>query len=326
MMRWKKLGRLYVPEGETGDKGSPGEDDRGKSGAPDWRKLYGILPTPVSIPERDAIRIYFAATAEDRIGRIFSMTVDAADPSRILEPAADPLLGPGSPGAFDDCGVNPSSVVTVNGRLHLYYIGYQRSVMSPYLLFTGLATSDDGLAFQRHANVPVFDRTSAEYIVRSAPTVLEEDGAYRAWYVSASGWERMTAGIFAGRMMPVYVIRHARSRDGIDWTADAGICIGPQNDDEFGFGRPWVVRDGNRYRMFYSRRTRSTPYRIGYAESDDGIRWTRMDAEVGIEVSDEGWDSEMICYAAVVTTRHGTVMFYNGNRNGETGFGAAILI
>ena len=307
--RWKKLGRIYAPDPSVSQ-----------------RTLYGILPTPHYLAEQDAIRVYFAATGDDRIGRIFAMTVDAADPTRILEPVGDALLDPGPPGAFDDCGLNPSSLITIGGVQHLYYVGYQRSVASPYLLFSGVATSRDGVQFARHGNVPVFERNTDEYILRSAPSVLEENGEYRAWYVSASGWEQMTEGIFAGRMMPVYVIRHARSRDGIHWTNDPGVCIGAANDDEFGFGRPWVIRDGARYRMYYSRRTRSTPYRIGCAESDDGIQWTRIDDDVHLDVSPDGWDSEMVCYAAVLATKHGTLMFYNGNRNGETGFGCAVLI
>lgn len=309
--RWQKLGRVYAPDPNVAQ-----------------RKLYGILPTPQYLAGQDAIRVYFAATGDDRVGRVFAMTVDAADPTRVLEPAGAALLQPGPPGAFDDCGANPSCIVTIGGVPHLYYIGYQRSVVSPYLLFTGVAVSRDGAVFERHSNVPVFDRTTSEYIIRSAPSVHEEDGAYRAWYVSASGWEQMTEGIFQGRMMPVYVIRHARSRDGLHWIADEDVCIGPRNGDEFGFGRPWVIRDGNRWRMYFSRRTRSTPYRIGCAESDDGLHWERRDEDVQLDVSTspDGWDSEMVCYAAVITTKHGTLMFYNGNRNGETGFGCARLL
>ena len=306
---WRKLGRIYAP-----DPAVP------------QRKLYGILPTPQYLPDQDAIRVYFAATGDDRVGRIFAMTVDASDPTRVLEPAGEPLLEPGPPGAFDDCGANPSSIVEIDGAPHLYYVGYQRSVVSPYLLFTGVAVSRGGSRFERYANVPVFERTTSEYIIRSAPSVHREDGGYRAWYVSASGWEHMTAGIFAGRMMPVYVIRHARSRDGLQWVADPDVCIGPRNEDEFGFGRPWVIRDGGLYRIYFSRRTRSTPYRIGCAESEDGLHWTRRDEDVRLDVSEEGWDSEMVCYAAVIPTKHGTYMFYNGNRNGETGFGCAVLL
>jgi hypothetical protein len=79
--------------------------------------------------------------------------------------------------------------------------------------------------------------------------------------------------------------------------------------------------------MYYSVRWVDKLYRLGYATSEDGINWTRKDKELqGLDVSAEGWDSEMVCYPAVVTTSAGrTFMFYNGNGNGKTGFGVAEL-
>ena len=38
-----------------------------------------------------------------------------------------------------------------------------------------------------------------------------------------------------------------------------------------------------------------------------------------------GWDSKMICYAAVIDVKGQRLMFYNGNRHGESGFGVAVL-
>ena len=96
------------------------------------------------------------------------------------------------------------------------------------------------------------------------------------------------------------------------------------DDDEFGFGRPFVLKEDGLFKMWYSIRTRSKGYRLGYAESRDGQSWTRKDSEVGIDVSAHGWDSEMICFACVQRTRYGTYMFYNGNNYGETGFGVAV--
>jgi hypothetical protein len=77
--------------------------------------------------------------------------------------------------------------------------------------------------------------------------------------------------------------------------------------------------------MFYSSRTRSKGYRIGYAESVDGENWTRRDEEIGIDVSEDGWDSQMLAYACVVRHKEKVYMFYNGNNYGETGFGYAEL-
>jgi hypothetical protein len=79
------------------------------------------------------------------------------------------------------------------------------------------------------------------------------------------------------------------------------------------------------YRMWYSIRSRVEPYRIGYAESADGIVWQRRDAEAGIARSETGWDSEMVCYPCVVDAGDRRYLFYNGNRHGSTGFGCAVL-
>ena len=75
--------------------------------------------------------------------------------------------------------------------------------------------------------------------------------------------------------------------------------------------------------MWYCSRGES--YRIGYAESDDGIHWIRKDQDVGIDVSDSGWDSEMIEYPFVFDHEGDRYMLYNGNGYGKTGIGLAVL-
>jgi hypothetical protein len=69
-----------------------------------------------------------------------------------------------------------------------------------------------------------------------------------------------------------------------------------------------------------------TSYRIGYAYSADGSCWTFENANSGIEVSAEGWDSEMIEYPFVFEHKGSAYMLYNGNGFGKTGFGLATLI
>ena len=66
-------------------------------------------------------------------------------------------------------------------------------------------------------------------------------------------------------------------------------------------------------------------YRIRYAESRDGLNWERMDHLVGLDVSAEGWDSEMIEYPYVFDYEGKRYMLYNGNHYGATGIGMAVL-
>jgi len=122
-----------------------------------------------------------------------------------------------------------------------------------------------------------------------------------------------------------YVIRHIQSWGLRRWSPYPGLALGFERVGEFGLARPWVVKDEDMYRMWYSIRSVDEPYKIGYAESENGFRWKREDGKVGISWSDEGWDSEMICFGAVVDTPDARLMFYDGNGHGETGFGVAVL-
>jgi hypothetical protein len=248
--------------------------------------------------------------------------VDARDPTKVLRVSERPALDIGEPGTFDDSGVSPVSLVEHGGRLLLYYIGWQLGVKVRYTLLMGLAESTDGgETFRRVSRVPVLERSDGELFVRSAGFVLKDGGRFRMWYVAGDRWVEV-----AGKQVPTYNVRHLASDDPARWGAAGRVCVElAPGGDEYGFGRPFVMRDGDAFKMWYSVRTVSKGYRIGYAESADGLAWERRDGEAGIDVSAEGWDSEMVCFACVQPTPHGTYMFYNGNGYGETGFGVAVL-
>jgi predicted GH43/DUF377 family glycosyl hydrolase len=302
-MKWRKMGSVYAPRGDLW-----------------WAKSYALLPTADVIDDQ-VIRVYFASLDENRYGRIGYVDLDADNPQRILYETKEPVLDIGELGTFDDSGVNPSCVVNFAGKKYLYYIGWQRCERVPYMLFSGLAVSHHtSIGFEKYSRVPILDRTSKEPFLRSAIAVVQEQGVLRAWYVSGLGWT-----IVNSVQYPRYVIRYADSSDGVQWKSYDHVCIDFMDKDEFGFGRPWVIKEHNIYKMWYSIRSRAHPYRIGYAESTDGINWVRKDEEVGIQRSESGWDSEMICYPCVVDIKGKRYMFYNGNRHGLTGFGYAVL-
>jgi hypothetical protein len=303
-VRWEKLGRVYVADGQLA-----------------WAQSRAYLPTSLALDER-RVRVFVAFLDADMVGRLGYVDVEASDPTRVLEVSERPALDIGPPGAFDDSGVNPLSVFRHEGVVWLYYVGWQRATRVPYLLFTGLAYSDDdGATFRRHARVPVLDRTDAEPTLRSGAFICEApSGAFRAWYVTGERWIESQ-----GRMRPSYAMRYAESPDGVSWPAAGTPCLDPAAPDEYGFGRPYVMDDGGRLRMWFSVRSHSRGYRLGYAESDDGIAWERRDEQAGIDVSADGWDSEMIHCGWVQPTASGTYLFYNGNGYGATGFGAAVL-
>ena len=74
-------------------------------------------------------------------------------------------------------------------------------------------------------------------------------------------------------------------------------------------------------------KTKEQTYRIGYAESLDGIEWERKDSLAGIDISNDPleWDHEMIEYPYVFKHNGKKYMFYNGNGYGTNGAGLAIF-
>lgn len=301
-MLWTKLGRVFAPDGSLA-----------------WMTSHAYLPTP-HLLDPGTIRVYVAFLDPDRIGRVGFVDVAAADPLRVLDVSERPALDVGTVGAFDEHGVTPSAVVPDGHALRLYYFGWRRVRDVPYLLFAGLARSEDGgETFTRVLRAPVLPPVAGERVCRSAPAVIRHR-CWRGWYVAANAWTNL-----GGRLVPTYDIRGVSSEDGIRWGGGGRTAIALATDDEIGLGRPFVrVVDGG-FRMWYSIRSRSRGYRIGFASSSDGISWTRHDEEAGIDVSTKGWDSEMVCFGAVLSTPHATYLFYNGNRYGQTGFGVAVL-
>jgi predicted GH43/DUF377 family glycosyl hydrolase len=300
-MRWRKLGLVYRPNGDRA-----------------WARKYAAFPT-VEMRGPEVARVYITSLDGQNFGRGGFVDVEARDPTKVIRVSEAPILDLGPIGDFDDAGANPFALIDFGGKKLVYYQGWQRTLRAPYAIFTGLATGTGDGPFVRWSRTPVLERTNAEPHIRGAPFVINENGRLRMWYVGSSNWS------YRGDHLHYNVhIRHAVSTDGIRWEADPTACIVP-GLNEYGVGRPVVLHEGSKYRMWYSVRSFERPYTIGYAESEDGLHWARMDHAAGITRSESGWDSEMVCYGYVAKLDGRLTMFYNGNQHGATGFGCAVL-
>ncbi len=302
-MAWRKLGLVYCAHGER-----------------DWARTHAYIPTVFPVdPAR--LRVFVAFLDRDKVGRIGWVDVSPEDPRRVLAVSERPALDVGAPGSFDEHGVTPICAFASGSNHYLSYVGWQRGRDVRYRLLTGLARSlDCGMTFQRCSAEPLLPASSAEPFFRTAAHIRFDRDRWRMWYVAGNRWVR-----HGDKAVPAYNIRYLESADDVTrWPAEGTVVLDTTGPDEYGLGRPFLVRDGETYRMWYSIRTFTRGYRLGYAESPDGLSWTRKDADVGIDVSREGWDSEMICFGAIHETASGRFLFYNGNGFGETGFGVAV--
>ena len=310
-MRWEKNGLIFRPDHNS-----------------EWMAHHACVPVADKVSET-VLRIYFGPRdTQDRTTTTF-IEVEADNPSNVLYIHDRPVLGLGQLGTFDDSGAMPSCIVNRGSRKYLYYIGWNRGITVPYRNSVGLAFSDDGgLTFERAYQGPVIDRTMSEPYFCASPFVLydEKEEKWKVWYASSTGWT-----VVHDRPEPLYQIKYAESADGVSWQRNNTVCLEYSFEGEAN-ARPCVVKENGKYRMWYCyrgsvdyRTNKAQSYRLGYAESSDGINWERKDSEVGIDRSDDGWDSMMMEYPYVYEHRGRKYMLYNGNGFGETGFGYAIL-
>jgi hypothetical protein len=299
-MQWQKLGRIFDPTDFCGNSSI----------------AHSMLPTPLHV-SKDVYRIFYSG--RDKLNRSYVSYFEYDIVKRLaIFHAKEPVLEHGQLGTFDDNGVTPTCALRINvNKILLYYVGWKPRSTTRFGLIAGLAQSEDGgRSFKRVSKGPILNPNNKEPIsILTAPFVMKANDGWKMWYVSGVRWENPD--------LPIYNIKYATSSNGIEWDQTGIVCI-ENRPGETALARPSVYKDENGYRMWYGYKMNAT-YRIGYAESKDGISWIRKDDEVGITVSPTGWDSEMIEYGYIFPHHNDLYMLYNGNDYGKSGIGLAIL-
>ena len=302
---WIKKGLLFDPEEFFKDE---------------W--THASIPTAVGLGS-NAYRIFFSSRDCKNRSHVFylDVTIDGEEIS-ITRVNTNPVLEPGEISYFDEHGVMPGSIIyNVHDNLYyMYYIGWQRLSSVPFNLNIGLALSKSLEKFYRLNRVPIVPVSDDAPFINTSPFVIYDEGLYKMWHVGGVRWVKTKEDV-----KHFYNIRYAVSVDGVHWKKE-GVVLDFKYPNEYALARPSVLKENGLYKMWYS--FRASPfgetYRIGYAESRDGITWERKDELVGIDVSESGWDSEMICYPYVFKHNGVKFMLYNGNGYGKTGFGYAV--
>lgn len=275
----------------------------------------------VDLLEGENWKVYFTCRDEKNRSYIGYVHMQGSGDFKVTRISDQPVLSPGEPGMFDDSGTAMGYLLNVNNTKYLYYLGWNLKVTVPWLNTIGLAIwKDEEKRFVKYSRAPIMDRSDEDPFTISYPSILFENGLYRMWYGSNLKWSSDQAGMD-------HVIKSATSEDAIHWKRTNQVAVGLQHPNEYALSKPLVIKDKDQYVMWYSYRGNGdiATYRIGYATSHDGMKWQRKDHEAGIDVSTDGWDSEMICYPYVFDVYGKRYMLYNGNGYGKTGFGLAVL-
>lgn len=286
----------------------------------EWLHTHAQNPLPEFLGN-GIFRVHFAARDKNNRARGGYFDFNIENPHKILNISEKPTLDLGLLGTFDDSGVMPSGLVDYNDVKYMYYTGWSKAVIVPFSFHIGLAISKDaGQTYERISLAPVLGRTHYDPYITGAPYVLIENNVFKMWYISGTGWS-----LEEGSSKPkhYYTIKYAESDNGFDWKTNSDLCI-TYRDGEYAIARPVVFKEDGLYTMWFSFRGGDDTYRIGVATSKDGKQWDRDPENVGINVSESGWDSGMVCYAHPFFYKNKVYALYNGNEYGASGMGLAV--
>ena len=301
--RWKKLGLLY----------SPSEGNR-------HPKLlsHAANPLPVLI-EGDIYRIFFSGRDGGNRSSVGAVDIDIVK-RQVIQEHLTPFFEWGPSNSFFSDGVSIGNCYQVDDKRYMLFMGWQVPQSGHWRGDIGRLIVRPDLSLELDSKLPFMSSNIVDPMSLSYPWVASSaTGGYSMWYGSTKTWD-------AGNGEMVHVINYASSTDGHNWDRE-GLAVPYEIGRAQAFSRPSVIgiiETG--FEMWFSYRSgNGEKYRIGYASSKDGKMWETALSNAGIDVSFDGWDSEMIEYPFVFEHKGACYMLYNGNGNGKTGFGLAVL-
>jgi predicted GH43/DUF377 family glycosyl hydrolase len=315
MFKWKKLGKVFDPT-----------EVKNKS----WLHEYAQAPSVLVFDKY--VRVYFSCRPKPDERGLYVSYSAFVDLNRynlfeILDISKEPILRLGDLGTFDEFGTYPVSVIKNNDEFYVYYTGHTRCQSVPFNTAIGLAISNNGETFNKVGSGPVLSYSPNEPFTLSGPKIRKFNGLWYLWYIAGSKWITTSE-----KPELIYRIRMATSKDGLNWLKiDRNVIEDKLGENEVQ-ASPDVFFYEDGFHMFFCymvtpdfRKNKDRTYRIGYAYSSDLINWVRDDSKAGIDISQEGWDSEMVAYPHVFELDGKVYMFYLGNQVGKYGFGLAQL-
>jgi sucrose-6-phosphate hydrolase SacC (GH32 family) len=316
-MKWEKIGQIF-------------EFDK----SPFKKDYVSHAQSPQALILEDRVRVYFSTRKIDEPGKFLSYVqyVDYdLDLKNIIDYSKREVIALGKTGCFDEHGIFPLSPVKVGDKVYGYTNGISRRISVAVETGVGYAVSlNNGKTFEKSWDGPILSASLHEPFLVGDPFVRVFDDQFHMFYLFGKKWSEETAEHPSER---VYKIGHATSTDGINWQKTGKSIIEDKIGENECQALPTVIKISSRYHMYFCYRPmvgfrdkKGKGYQLGYAYSDDLVKWIRDDKNAGISLSSDGWDSEMMCYPNIFECSGQVYLLYNGNNFGRDGFGIAKLI
>ena len=293
-MEWEKLGQIYKINNNN-------------------PYLLTHASNPLASHLKDNIfRIYYNGRNQDNKSSVSYVDIDILTQNIINDPKT-PILTYGSEDSFYSHGISIGNIWKQGNKSYIGFMGWQIRKKNHW--------RGDIRKFEikdNKANIPslLLESSPEDPISLSYPHIMFEDGIYKMWYGSTVDWTSKN-----GEM--IHVLKYATSFDCKTWNLK-GSSLPYIISKAQAFSRPTLMNIKNKKHIWYSYRSGDgTLYRIGHSQSENDQ--FKLNPSPNLDVSSNGWDSEMVCYPFVFEHKNEIYMLYNGNNHGIDGFGLAKL-
>lgn len=208
-----------------------------------------------------------------------------------------PVVSLGKSGDFDDMHIFAPYVARDAGKYFMWYPGSGGAV-ADRVFRLGLATSSDGVEFAKAPNSPVWEFGDPKISVVTVSvlrdtdgSLIREDGKLRMWFTGVD---------LTIRPSP-HSLHHVFGSAPDKWEKPSAVLM--KN-----CYAPTVIKDGDRYRMWY---TDVAPDRwvLRHAQSRDGFEW--QVTETPVLTVDSRWEDRLLVYPHVVNADGVYLMWYS---------------
>ncbi|HBF89524.1 MAG TPA: hypothetical protein DDX39_12870 [Bacteroidales bacterium] len=250
---------------------------------------------PTTLFENDTIKMWYAGVSiNDAKARIcYAYSLDGINWTK----HTNSVIEVGTAGEWDCGWLDTPEIVKDNSGYKMYYYGDTVQQFAAISSAIGLATSIDGIHWEKHPDNPIFTKANfgdwdGSWV--ESPTVFFDSVAneYKMWY---NGVDTATWKIQIGL---------ATSSDGVTWVRNPANPVVTTSNwggyDDIWLGTPTVIKPDSLFEMWYAA-TSTDSYNsvtqsfdtvsICYATSVDGIVWNKHQNNPLFHTYTEPYDS-----------------------------------
>ena len=169
--RWTKLGPILAPDPRR-----------------EWMATYTGPSFAVPRPDAGVVDVYVTGRDSSNRSRIGMMTIDPDRPSPPVAIADAPLFDIGNLGAFDENGVSYPWIVQADDALHMYYVGWMPTLLTPFQNHIGLAIKENGREWRALFPCAAPSAHRRRVLSLGSTSVVREKGRWQMWYTCFRWW------------------------------------------------------------------------------------------------------------------------------------------